>query len=192
MYALNLPTFDAKIRKTPNGLEIFDPLRRKYVSLTPEEWVRQHFVHYLISEKGYPASLMANETMIRLNSLTKRCDTVVYDNSLRPVVICEFKKPDIEITQQVFDQVVRYNIVLKVKYLIVSNGMSHYCCKMNYEDMSFDYFCKHMLQYIEEWITTNGDIEPKNITAISERLLNTYIYIQLQNMDKKKYSLPKL
>jgi predicted type IV restriction endonuclease len=127
-------------------LEIFDPLRRKYVSLTPEEWVRQHFVHYLISEKGYPASLMANETMIRLNSLTKRCDTVVYDNSLRPVVICEFKKPDIEITQQVFDQVVRYNIVLKVKYLIVSNGMSHYCCKMNYEDMSFDY-----LQEIPEY-----------------------------------------
>lgn len=146
MYALNLPTFDAKIRKTSNGLEIFDPLRRKYVSLTPEEWVRQHFVHYLISEKGYPASLMANETMIRLNSLTKRCDTVVYDNSLRPVVICEFKKPDIEITQQVFDQVVRYNIVLKVKYLIVSNGMSHYCCKMNYEDMSFDY-----LQEIPEY-----------------------------------------
>ncbi len=146
MYALNLPTFDAKIRKTSNGLEIFDPLRRKYVSLTPEEWVRQHFVHYLISEKGYPASLMANEAMIRLNSLTKRCDTVVYDNSLRPVVICEFKKPDIEITQQVFDQVVRYNIVLKVKYLIVSNGMSHYCCKMNYEDMSFDY-----LQEIPEY-----------------------------------------
>ena len=99
-----------------------------------------------ISEKGYPASLMANEAMIRLNSLTKRCDTVVYDNSLRPVVICEFKKPDIEITQQVFDQVVRYNIVLKVKYLIVSNGMSHYCCKMNYEDMSFDY-----LQEIPEY-----------------------------------------
>ena len=146
MYTLNLPTFDTKIRKKPDGLEIFDPLRRKYVSMTPEEWVRQHFVHYLISEKGYPASLMANEAMIRLNSLTKRCDTVVYDNSLRPVVICEFKKPDIEITQQVFDQVVRYNIVLKVKYLIVSNGMSHYCCKMNYEDMSFDY-----LQEIPEY-----------------------------------------
>ena len=139
MYALNLPTFDAKIQKKPNGLEIFDPLRRKYVSMTPEEWVRQHFVHYLISEKGYPASLMANEAMIRLNSLTKRCDTVVYDNNLQPVVICEFKKPDVKITQQVFDQVVRYNIVLKVKYLIVSNGMSHYCCRMNYGEMKFDY-----------------------------------------------------
>ncbi|MDO5664424.1 MAG: type I restriction enzyme HsdR N-terminal domain-containing protein [Bacteroidia bacterium] len=139
MYALNLPTFDAKIRKTPNGFDIFDPLRRKYVSMTPEEWVRQHFVHYLISEKGYPASLMANEAMIKLNSLTKRCDTVVYNNNLEPLVICEFKKPEVEITQQVFDQVIRYNIVLKVKYLIVSNGISHYCCKMNYDDMSFDY-----------------------------------------------------
>ncbi|MEA4948502.1 MAG: type I restriction enzyme HsdR N-terminal domain-containing protein [Petrimonas sp.] len=146
MYALNLPSFDAKIRKNPDGLEIFDPLRRKYVSLTPEEWVRQHFVHYLILEKGYPASLMANEAMIRLNSLTRRCDTVVYNNTLRPVVICEFKKPDVEITQQVFDQVVRYNIVLKVKYLIVSNGISHYCCRMNYDDMSFDY-----LQEIPEY-----------------------------------------
>lgn len=146
MYALNLPTFDTKIRKIPNGLEIFDPLRRKYVSMTPEEWVRQHFVHYLISEKGYAASLMANEDMIKLNSLTKRCDTVVYDNNLKPLVICEFKSPDVEITQQVFDQVVRYNIVLKVKYLIVSNGMSHYCCKMNYDDMSFEY-----LQEIPEY-----------------------------------------
>ena len=148
MYALNLPSFDAKIRKTNNGLEVFDPLRRKYVSMTPEEWVRQHFVHYLISEKGYPASLMANEAMIKLNSLTKRCDTVAYNNQLEPLVICEFKKHDIEITQQVFDQVVRYNIVLKVKYLIVSNGMSHYCCKMNYDDMSFDY-----LQEIPEYIS---------------------------------------
>ena len=139
MYTLNLPTFDTKIRKKPDGLEIFDPLRRKYVSMTPEEWVRQHFVHYLISEKGYPASLMANEAMIRLNSLTKRCDTVVYDTNPQPVVICEFKNPDVKITQQVFDQVMRYNIVLKVKYLIVSNGMSHYCCRMNYGEMKFDY-----------------------------------------------------
>ena len=90
---------------------------------------------------------MVNEVTIKLNSLTKRCDTVVYNNSLEPLVICEFKKPDVEITQQVFDQVVRYNIVLKVKYLIVSNGMSHYCCKMNYDDMSFEY-----LQEIPEYV----------------------------------------
>ncbi len=139
MYALNLPNFDTKIRKSNSGLEILDILRKKYVSLTPEEWVRQHFVHYLINEKNYPAALMANEMAIRLNSLSKRCDTVVYDKNLNPVVICEFKKPNIEITQAVFNQITRYNIVLKVKYLIVSNGLNHYCCKMNYEDLSFEY-----------------------------------------------------
>lgn len=139
MYALNLPVFDVKIRKTDTGFEIFDVLRKKYIVLTPEEWVRQHFVHYLIKEKKYPASLMVNEATIQLNSLTKRCDTVVYDRQLSPLAICEFKKPDVEISQVVFDQIVRYNIVLKVKYLIVSNGMTHYCCKMNYDNMSFDY-----------------------------------------------------
>lgn len=139
MYALNLPLYNANVRKTELGFEIFDVLRRKFVALTPEEWVRQNFVHYLQNEKNYPVSLMANEAGIRLNSLNRRCDTVVYDRKLNPLVVCEFKKPDVEITQVVFDQIVRYNIVLRVKYLIVSNGMKHYCCKMNYENMTFDY-----------------------------------------------------
>lgn len=139
MYALNLPTFDTKIRKSERGFEIFDVLRRKYVNLTPEEWVRQHFVNYLITEKNYPASLMANETAIKLNSLSRRCDTVVYNTQLEPVAIIEFKEPTIPISQQVFDQIVRYNIVLRVKYLIVSNGMSHYCCEMDYENQTYKY-----------------------------------------------------
>lgn len=139
MYTLNLPSFDVKIRKTRSGIEILDPLRGKYVALTPEEWVRQHFVNYLINEKKYPAALMANEAGIKLNSLSKRCDTIVYNRYLEPLVICEYKNPEIEITQEVFDQIVRYNIVLKVKFLIVSNGLSHYCCKMNYDDMSVEY-----------------------------------------------------
>lgn len=139
MYALNLPTFDAKIRKSGNGLEIFDVLRRKYVRLTPEEWVRQHFVNYLISEKNYPVSLMANETAIKLNSLSRRCDTVVYNNLLDPIVIIEYKEPDVSISQQVFDQVVRYNIILRVKYLIVSNGIEHYCCEMDYKNQTYKY-----------------------------------------------------
>lgn len=120
-------------------MEIFDPLRRKYVALTPEEHVRQHFVNYLIAEKNYPASLMSNETAIKLYAQTKRCDTVIYNNNLEPLVICEYKKPDVEITQSVFDQIVNYNIVLKVKYLIVSNGISHYCCRVDYGNMSFEY-----------------------------------------------------
>jgi len=139
MYSLNLPTYEAKIRKNSNGLEIFDPLRRKYIALTPEEWVRQHFVNYLINYKNYPASLMANEAGIKLNSLTRRCDTVVYNNQLVPLMIIEYKESKVQITQNVFDQVVRYNSVLKVPYIVVSNGISHYCCRMNYEDQSFEY-----------------------------------------------------
>ena len=139
MYALNLPTFDAKIRKSKHGFEIFDILRRKYITLTPEEWVRQHFVNYLITEKNYPASLMANETSIKLNSLSRRCDTVVYNNQLTPLVVIEYKEPNVAVSQQVFDQIARYNIVLRVKYLIVSNGLSHYCCEMDYENQTFTY-----------------------------------------------------
>jgi hypothetical protein len=139
MYSLNLPTYEAKIRKNSNELEIFDPLRRKYIALTPEEWVRQHFVNYLINYKNYPASLMANEAGIKLNSLTHRCDTVVYNNQLEPLMIIEYKESKVQITQNVFDQVVRYNTVLKVPYIVVSNGISHYCCRMNYEDQSFEY-----------------------------------------------------
>lgn len=139
MYALNLPSFDAKIRKNGNGFEIFDPLRRKYVALTPEEWVRQHFVHYLITEKNYPASRIANEAAIRLNSLTRRCDSVVYNIRLEPVMIIEYKEPGVTITQQVFDQVARYNSVLRVPYIIVSNGISHYCYRIDYGRQSYSF-----------------------------------------------------
>ncbi|MDD3308774.1 MAG: type I restriction enzyme HsdR N-terminal domain-containing protein [Dysgonamonadaceae bacterium] len=139
MYDLNLPSFDAKIRKNKDNFEVFDLLRKKYVALTPEEWVRQNFVNYLISEKKYPASLMVNEANISLNNLNRRCDTVVYNKKLQPKVIIEYKKPDVAITQKVFDQIANYNLVLKVGYLIVSNGITHYCCKMNYDDMTFVY-----------------------------------------------------
>ena len=139
MYSLNLPSYDAKIRKNGSLMEIYDPLRRKYVVLTPEEWVRQHFVNWLISDKEYPTSLMANEAGIKLNSLTRRCDTVVYDQHLDPLMIIEYKESNISITQDVFDQVVRYNTVLKVPYIVVSNGVNHYCCKMNYEKQSYDF-----------------------------------------------------
>lgn len=139
MYALNLPNYDVKIRKTDNGIEIFDALRKKFLILTPEEWVRQNFTNYLIVEKRYPASLMANEATIKLNSLTRRCDTIVYNNMLEPVAICEYKNPEIVINQDTFDQIVSYNIVLKVKYLIVSNGITHYCCKIDYTKMDYEF-----------------------------------------------------
>jgi len=93
IYPLNLPPFDAKIMTSEQGTVIFDILRRKYVALTPEEWVRQHFVHYLISEKKYPASLIANEASIKINSMKRRCDTVVYNNKLEPLMLIEYKSP---------------------------------------------------------------------------------------------------
>ncbi len=139
MLELNLPSFDINVKKIGGKLSILDPLRRKFVALTPEEWVRQHFVNFLLKEKGYPAALIANEIQIDLNKLKKRCDSVVYNRDLSPLMIIEYKAPDVDITQQVFDQIVRYNIVLKVKYLIVSNGLNHYCCIMDYDKQSFNY-----------------------------------------------------
>ena len=139
MLELNLPSFDINVKKIGGKISILDPLRRKFVALTPEEWVRQHFVNFLLKEKGYPAALIANEIQIDLNKLKKRCDSVVYNRDLSPLMIIEYKAPDVDITQQVFDQIVRYNIVLKVKYLIVSNGLNHYCCIMDYEKQSFNY-----------------------------------------------------
>lgn len=139
MLELNLPSFDINVKKIGGKISILDPLRRKFVALTPEEWVRQHFVNFLLKEKGYPAALIANEVQIDLNKLKKRCDSVVYNRDLSPLMIIEYKAPDVDITQQVFDQIVRYNIVLKVKYLIVSNGLNHYCCIMDYDKQSFNY-----------------------------------------------------
>ena len=147
MYSLNLPSFEPKIRKnSQQATEIFDPLRRKYVALTPEEWVRQHFVHYLVSVKKYPASLIANEAGIKLNSLARRCDTVVCKQQLEPVMIVEYKEPRVPITREVFDQAVRYNSVLKVRFIVVSNGMKHYCCRMDYEKQDYEY-----LTEIPDW-----------------------------------------
>lgn len=139
MLELNLPPFDINVKKTEGKFSVFDPMRRKYVALTPEEWVRQHFVNFLLTEKGYPRTLIANEIQIDLNGQKKRCDSVVYNRELIPLMIIEYKAPDVDITQAVFDQIARYNIVLKVQYLIVSNGMSHYCCRVDYLTQTYDY-----------------------------------------------------
>lgn len=146
MLALNLPAYDTKITTTDGKRQIFDTLRRCYVALTPEEWVRQHFVHYLLDHKGYPAALMGNEIAITLNGMNRRCDTVVYDKALKPRAIIEYKAPTVKITKEVFAQISRYNLILKVDYLIVSNGLQHYCCKMDYEGNTFT-FLQEIPQY---------------------------------------------
>ena len=128
MYRLNLPPYEIKIKEKGGRHAVFDVLRRKYVNLTPEEWVRQHFIHYLTEHKGYPTSLLANEVKLRLGQKSLRCDSVLYDNMLQPRMIIEYKAPTIQITQKTFNQIFAYNILMHVDYLVVSNGMSHYCC----------------------------------------------------------------
>lgn len=139
MPSLNLPSYNTKITEKDGKPTIFDIIRKKYVSLTPEEWVRQHFIHYLINNKKTPQNLIANEVSLSLNGTSKRCDTVVYNRFLDPLIIVEYKAPHIEITQTVFDQITRYNMVMKVDYLIVSNGITHYCCKIDYKNKSYSF-----------------------------------------------------
>jgi hypothetical protein len=137
MPALNLPPFETKTRKQNGKDYIFDRLRKQYVRLTPEEHVRQHFVNYLIEYKLFPESLLANEMGISLANVKKRCDTIVYDKYLKPLVIIEYKSPAVAITQQTFDQISGYNIALQVPWLIVSNGLQHFCCLIDYANNTY-------------------------------------------------------
>ncbi|MCL1937496.1 MAG: type I restriction enzyme HsdR N-terminal domain-containing protein [Candidatus Azobacteroides sp.] len=131
MSDLNLPPANLRIIQRGTKEYVFDCLRKQYVRLTPEEWVRQHFVSYLIKHKDYPKGLLVNEACITLGNLNKRCDTVLYDSFLRPQMIIEYKAPFVSIRQEVFDQIVRYNMTLNVDWLIVSNGLQHYCCHIH-------------------------------------------------------------
>ena len=139
MQVLNLPKTELKVTTKDGKPQVFDHLRRKYVALTPEEWVRQQFVHYLIGQKGYPAECIGNEVSITLNGTRKRCDSVVYGREAEPLMIIEYKAPSVDITQQVFEQISRYNIQLRVKWLIVSNGLQHYCCRIDYESGTYQF-----------------------------------------------------
>ena len=139
MVQLNLPPYQIRVKETGGRKQIFDILRRKYVALTPEEWVRQHFIHYLIEHKNYPASLLANEVPLQIGEKRMRADSVLYDNQLHPRMIIEYKAPNITLTQKVFDQITVYNLLLHVDYLIVSNGMITYICKMDYEKQTYKF-----------------------------------------------------
>lgn len=122
-----------------NILKVFDPLRAKYVALTPEEYVRQHFTAWLTGNLGYPKSLVSNEVSIKLNNTRRRCDTVVFRSDGSPLMIVEYKAPTVTINQEVFDQIARYNLVLRSRYLVVSNGLNHYCCEMQYDSNSYTF-----------------------------------------------------
>jgi len=134
---LNLPPFELKVKKQNNKNYVFDRLRKQFMRLTPEEFVRQHFINFLIEHKHYPEALMANEVVIEVGNLSKRCDTVLYDRLMNPVLVAEYKSPTVEITQETFNQIVLYNTTLQVPWLIVSNGLQHFCCKIDYENGAY-------------------------------------------------------
>ncbi len=138
---LNLPPYDCRTRLSPKTEleEIWDTQRKRWVRLTPEEWVRQHFVHFLITQQGFPAGCIGNEIAIKVGLLEKRCDSVVFGKEGQPILIVEYKAPTVPITQKVFDQISRYNITLNVDWLIVSNGLQHYCCHLNRSAQRFEF-----------------------------------------------------
>ena len=128
---LNLPKYDFKFKKENNTLYIYDSIRTKYVKLTPEEWVRQNYIEFLINDKKISRSLIVVEKEIVINDLKKRFDIVVYNKDYNPDILIECKAPNIKIVQNVFEQIAAYNIILKCKYLVVTNGLSHYFCEVN-------------------------------------------------------------
>lgn len=142
---LSLPRATLRVKLCDDNIwRVFDRLRRKFVALTPEEWVRQHFVSFLIDHKGYPEAMMANEVALTLNDTRRRCDTVLFapavaGEPMRPEAIVEYKAPEIEITQRVFDQIARYNMVMGARLLIVSNGLRHYACHIDPATKSYTF-----------------------------------------------------
>lgn len=139
MDSLNLPTYSFNIKSDGKRKLIFDKLRKRFVVLTPEEWVRQNFIFFLIEEKKYPATLISVELSINVHRLKRRCDIVVFNNSGVHVLIVECKAAKVKISQEVFDQIAAYNIKLKVKYLIVTNGIDFHCCRIDHENKSYTF-----------------------------------------------------
>ena len=142
MQQLNLPLFDFRIRESEKQKEIFDPVRKKFVALTPEEWVRQNFIRYLAEYKNVPLSLIAVEKALSLHKLTKRTDIVVYGKAAKPRMIVECKAPGVKISQAVFEQIGRYNMTLRVEFLVVTNGLNHYCAKIDFERNAFSFLAE--------------------------------------------------
>lgn len=130
--SLNFPEIEARFSKNEKGyMQIFDIVRKKNVDLTPEEWVRQHVIHFLIHHKHYPLSLIGVEKQLKLNNTIKRTDVVVYDSQLKPLLLIECKADSVSLNQSVVDQALRYNLELKVPFLLLTNGLQHVCLKLS-------------------------------------------------------------
>lgn len=139
MMELNFPTYNFKVKTEENANYVFDIIRKKYVLVTPEEWVRQHLLWYLIHEKKYPASLISVEKGLEINGLKKRFDLLAYNHLGKPLLLAECKSPDIKLTQQVFDQIANYNMKFKVKQLLVTNGLQHVICVFEEDFSSYSF-----------------------------------------------------
>ena len=137
--SLNLPDYQLKLIHTEKGTSVFDIIRKKYINFSPEEEVRQRFIHFLINNKKYPKGLLAVEVQLKILNLVKRADIILYNKTGGAEVIVECKAPEININQNTFDQIARYNMNFKAKYLIVTNGMKHFCCKPDYALKTYEY-----------------------------------------------------
>ena len=146
MQELNFPKFEYRFKSTENKVSIFDVIRKKFIILQPEEWVRQHCVAFLIETKKYPQSLINVEKKLMLNGKTKRYDVIVYSKQGTPQILIECKAPSVPITQESFDQIARYNIVLNSPYLMVTNGQDHFYCQISTEKAAYQ-FLKELPNY---------------------------------------------
>lgn len=148
MQKLNFPAYNFRFKNSENKVAIFDEIRKKFVILTPEEWVRQHVIQYLLLDKKYPKSLVNVEKVLKINGLTKRYDVVVFNSDGSIFLLVECKAPEVKISQNTFDQIARYNLTMKAQYLMVTNGQNHYFCQMNFEKEQY-----HFLKELPERIT---------------------------------------
>ena len=139
MQKLNLPQVKFRIKSKENKQFIFDIIRKKFMVLTPEEWVRQHVIHFLINVKEIPKSIIAVEKQLTINTLIKRFDILVFNTKGFPQIIIECKSPSVKITQKTFDQIARYNLKLNAEYLMVTNGLQHYFCKLDHENKQYKF-----------------------------------------------------
>ncbi|WP_396137861.1 type I restriction enzyme HsdR N-terminal domain-containing protein [Flavobacterium sp.] len=146
MKKLNFPVYSFRFKNSENKTAIFDEIRKKFILLTPEEWVRQHTVQFLLQDKKFPKSYINVEKLIKINDLSKRYDVVVFHPNGDIFLLIECKAPEVPISQNTFDQIARYNLVLKAKYLMVTNGLNHYFCQMDFENEKY-IFLKELPKY---------------------------------------------
>lgn len=148
MKQLNFPAYEFKLKKSGDGFQILDEFRKKWISLTPEEWVRQHTLRWIVTAKLYPAGLIAVEKRITINGMERRFDAVVFDRESNPLIIVECKAPEVRITEEVFDQAARYNLNVNAAFMLITNGLTHYCCKMDHANQAYS-FLKELPEYTE-------------------------------------------